>query len=194
MHTTRSRSRLLRFLTGDGDAAGAAAPAPSQGPGGDTTGDGAAAHSPQDGGFVPPSSQAELDRIIGERLARERAKYSDYEDLRRKAGAAEQAEEAARDAQARAEAAEATAMRSEVAAAKGVPSQFLAGTDREAVEAAADALLAWRDSTRGQAPLGPGATTPRGRDAGAAGGRGGGLEAGRAWFTEHFSRRGGSGS
>jgi hypothetical protein len=35
--------------------------------------------------WTPPASQADLDRIIGERLARERAKFADYDDLREKA-------------------------------------------------------------------------------------------------------------
>ena len=37
------------------------------------------------GGYTPPSSQEELDRIIGERLSRERAKYQDYDSLKDKA-------------------------------------------------------------------------------------------------------------
>lgn len=37
------------------------------------------------GGFTPPSSQEELDRIITSRLAREREKFSDYEALKTKA-------------------------------------------------------------------------------------------------------------
>lgn len=34
--------------------------------------------------WKPPASQEDLDRIITERLTRERAKYSDYEDLKAK--------------------------------------------------------------------------------------------------------------
>ena len=37
------------------------------------------------GNYTPPSSQEELDRIIGERLSRERAKYQDYDSLKDKA-------------------------------------------------------------------------------------------------------------
>lgn len=37
-------------------------------------------------GFTPINSQEELDRIIGNRLAREREKFSDYETLKEKAG------------------------------------------------------------------------------------------------------------
>jgi hypothetical protein len=35
--------------------------------------------------FTAPASQEELDRIITDRLARERAKYADYDDLKTKA-------------------------------------------------------------------------------------------------------------
>jgi hypothetical protein len=39
--------------------------------------------------YVAPSSQADLDKIIESRLARERAKFSDYEDLKTKAARAD---------------------------------------------------------------------------------------------------------
>lgn len=32
--------------------------------------------------WAPPATQADLDRIISDRLARERAKYSDYAELK----------------------------------------------------------------------------------------------------------------
>lgn len=37
------------------------------------------------GGFTPPATQQELNRIITERVNRERAKFADYEDLKGKA-------------------------------------------------------------------------------------------------------------
>lgn len=46
--------------------------------------------------FEPIASQADLDRILGERLARERAKFADYADLKTKAEAHDKALEAAR--------------------------------------------------------------------------------------------------
>lgn len=36
-------------------------------------------------GYTPPASQADLDRIISERLSRERARFQDYDDLKSKA-------------------------------------------------------------------------------------------------------------
>ena len=40
-----------------------------------------------DGGkaYTPPATQADLDKIVGERVARERAKYADHADLKAKA-------------------------------------------------------------------------------------------------------------
>ncbi|WP_024356688.1 hypothetical protein [Leucobacter chironomi] len=35
--------------------------------------------------YTPPASQEELDRIVESRLARERSKYADYDDLKKKA-------------------------------------------------------------------------------------------------------------
>lgn len=40
---------------------------------------------PEGDTFVAPTSQDEFDRMVGARLARERAKYADYEDLKAKA-------------------------------------------------------------------------------------------------------------
>lgn len=36
-------------------------------------------------GFTPPATQQELNRMISERVSRERAKFADYDDLRGKA-------------------------------------------------------------------------------------------------------------
>lgn len=41
--------------------------------------------------YTPPASQDELNRIIGDRVARERAKYSDYDDIKAKAEAHDKA-------------------------------------------------------------------------------------------------------
>lgn len=46
--------------------------------------------------FEPIASQADLDRILGDRLARERAKFADYGDLKAKAAEHDKAIEAAR--------------------------------------------------------------------------------------------------
>jgi hypothetical protein len=52
---------------------------------------------PNDGGhsgFTPPASQEELNRIISERVQRERAKYADHADLKAKAARLDEIEQA----------------------------------------------------------------------------------------------------
>lgn len=114
--------------------------------------------------FKAPASQEELDRIIQARLDRERKKLpTDYEDLKAKAQKYAEWEEAnkteAEKAQARADAAEkraaeleAKALRAEVAAAKGVPVSLLTGSTQEELEAAADALIAFRGEQKPAVP------------------------------------------
>jgi hypothetical protein len=103
------------------------------------------------GGFT----QADVDRIVGERLAREAKKFADYEDVKAKAekfdaldastkSDLEKANEKATAAEARAAEAEARAMRLEVATEKGLtPAQAkrLSGSTREDLEKDADELL-----------------------------------------------------
>ena len=111
-------------------------------------------------------TQAELDAAVENRLARERAKYSDYDTLKDKAAKFDQAQEAAKSelqkAQERAkdfeakynasEKALATAKaRSKVAAETGVPEALLVGENEEELKAHAASLLKWR----GDAPKAP---------------------------------------
>ncbi|SEC54730.1 capsid assembly scaffolding protein Gp46 family protein [Arthrobacter woluwensis] len=120
---------------------------------------------PEPKAFVPPATQEDLDRIVGQRLARERDKYADYEELKAKAEQFTKLEEANKtELQKATERAEqlakenatlqATALRASVAAAKGVPENLLSGGTREEIEAAADALLAFR-GTKQTAPVVP---------------------------------------
>lgn len=113
--------------------------------------------------FKAPASQEELDRIIQARLARDRAKFADYDDLKKAAERLNQIEEAnkteAEKAAARAEAAEkraaeleAKALRAEVANTKGVPAALLTGSTQEELEAAADALIAFRGESKVAGP------------------------------------------
>lgn len=48
----------------------------------------------ESGTYTPPASQADMDRIIADRLSRERGKYADYDDLKAKAEKFDQAEAA----------------------------------------------------------------------------------------------------
>lgn len=191
----RGFPRFARFLAApDGDL-GAGSPPPA--------GDGSVG-AKDDGGnaWAPPASQEELNRIIGTRLERERAKFQDYEELKKKAEAFDkaaeesksaeeraadrlaQAEAKAREAEERAAAAEAVALRAEVAADKGVPATFLTGSTREDVEKAAGALLAWKNGsagTGGAGGLGPGARNARGNGS-TERHKGGSVAAGREAF------------
>jgi hypothetical protein len=117
--------------------------------------------------FAAPASQEELDRIIQARLDRERKKFGDYDELKKAADRLAQLEEANKSeaektaerlaaAEKRAAELEAKALRSEVAAAKGVPSALLTGSTQEELEAAADALIAFRGE---QKPAGPSSTS-----------------------------------
>lgn len=91
-------------------------------------------------------TQAELDQIVGERLARERAKYSDYEALKEKAGRLDAFEESQKTelqkANERASAAEAElaalkkaeeirAMHERIAKETGVPVDVVTGETEE---------------------------------------------------------------
>lgn len=94
-------------------------------------------------------TQADVDRIVADRLKRERettkAKYADYEDLKAKAAGATTLEERVAGIEQRAKESEARALRAEVANAKGLtPTQAkrLVGGTREELEADADELLA----------------------------------------------------
>lgn len=116
-----------------------------------------------DESFKAPASQEELDRIIQGRLDRERKRFADYDELRAKAAKLAEIEEANKTeaektaerlaaAEKRAAELEAKALRAEVAAAKGVPFALLTGSTQEELEAAADALIAFRGE---QKPAGP---------------------------------------
>lgn len=105
--------------------------------------------------FKAPASQADLDKIVESRLARERAKYADYDSLAEKAKKYDEAQEASKTEiekfTERATAAEQTAAeavaraaRAEVALEKGLtPTQAkrLVGATREEMLADADELL-----------------------------------------------------
>lgn len=105
--------------------------------------------------FQAITSQEDFDKAIQSRIARERAKFQDYDQLKASAEKLREFEESqkteAQKAQERLEAAEKRAAtlelqaaRAEVAAEKGVPAGLLAGVTREELEASADALIAFK--------------------------------------------------
>src|SRR5690606_15042539 len=147
------------------------------------------------GEFAPITSQAVLDHIIQDRLAREKAKYSDYEDLKKKAEAydaaeteklseIQKAEKRAQDAEAEAEKLRVEKLRLEVAGIKGVPVALLSGSTKEEMEAAADTLLSWR----GEVPdLGkPSTPKPNPQQGSPSSGKTSGRAAGAAEVAKRF--------
>ncbi|WP_419704980.1 hypothetical protein [Promicromonospora sp. NFX87] len=109
----------------------------------------------QSGNYTPPASQADLDRIVAERLSRERAKFADYDDLKTKAEKlaeieASQLSEAEKTA-ARIAALEAenqgfktkeqvSGWKKQVSEETGVPAAALKGSSLEELQAHAEAL------------------------------------------------------
>jgi hypothetical protein len=127
--------------------------------------------------FKAPATQEELNAIIEGRLSRERAKYSDYSDLKAKASKFEEAEEEkkselekvatkAQKAEERALKAEQLLLKSEVAREKGVPVALLVGSTKEELEAYADGLIAFRGETTNSEEEPAGATSTALRDSG----------------------------
>lgn len=100
--------------------------------------------------WTPPASQADLDRMIADRVSRERAKYGDYQALKAKAAKFDEAEQQAmtdmQKAVARAEAAERRASEletrqqvadwaAEITKGSPIPAAALRGSSREELEA-----------------------------------------------------------
>lgn len=101
-------------------------------------------------------TQAEVDAIIGDRLAREKAKYSDYEDLKTKAEEYDRQQEASKSELQKAQEKSAKLqakidsmekqekvrqIRSKAAKDSGVPEELLTGEDEETCKAQAEAIL-----------------------------------------------------
>lgn len=122
---------------------------------------GAGNNGAQQGANERTFTQADVDRVVQERLAREREKYADHEDLQRKAAEldeikasqqselekvtarAEAAEKKAAEAVAAQKAAEVQALRVRIATEKGVPAKlakYITGETQEEIEAAAEDL------------------------------------------------------
>lgn len=107
--------------------------------------------------WTPPASQADFDRIIGDRLTREKAKYADYDEVKAKAAELDQAKDAQkseleREREARTAAErerddlksekELSKLRKEISDAAGIPVSALRGSTKEELEAHADELKA----------------------------------------------------
>lgn len=111
-------------------------------------------------------TQADVDRIVRERVQRERAKYADYDDLKTKAEGAKTLEDRVAEIERQAKDSEARALRAEVANAKGLTAsqaKRLVGSTREELEADADELLKDIGAQKKQGARVPneGKTTPK---------------------------------
>ena len=96
-------------------------------------------------------TQADVDRIVKDRIARVEAKYSDYADLKKAAEGAKTVEQKLADLESKHAEAEARALRSDIAARHGITAEdrdlFLTGSDEATLEAQAK-RLAERDADR----------------------------------------------
>ena len=96
-------------------------------------------------------TQADVDRIVRERVKREREKFADYDDLKSKAEGAKSAEERIAALEQEITATKREALRRRVQAAHGISDEdadlFLTGTDEDTLAAQAKRLAA-RESER----------------------------------------------
>lgn len=107
-------------------------------------------------GFTPPATQEEFNRIIAERVSREKAKYSDYGDLKSKAtrfdelseaqkSEVQKAVERAETAEKALQAKESEALRLSVIAKHQIPEEYqdlVVGADQEELEKRAASVAA----------------------------------------------------
>ena len=99
------------------------------------------------GGFEAITSQEQLDKILSKRLERERAKYADYEELKKAAAEAADSRSEVEKLNDRLKELELERHQSALEAAKaraaseyGVPADLLVGDDADAIEAHAKRL------------------------------------------------------
>lgn len=124
-----------------------------------------------DDGFRPITTQEDLDRVLGDRLKRERAKFADYDELKAKAARLdeleaankselEKANERAAEAEEVARKAAADALRLKVALRHGISDEdaelFLTGHDEETLTRQAERLAAATSDRKKKGPVVPG--------------------------------------
>lgn len=113
-------------------------------------------------------TQADVDRIVKDRVARVQAKYADYDDLKVRAEGAKTVEEKLAELEGKYSAAEARALRSDIAAQHGISAEdrdlFLTGTDESTLTAQAERLAAREADRKKQGNVAPkeGSTTSSG--------------------------------
>lgn len=114
--------------------------------------------------FEPITSQEDFEKRLGNRLQRERSKFADYDQLKEAAAKYQQLEDEKkteldrereqREALAREnEELKLGKLRSDIAAENGVPAALLTGSTKEEIEAAATALIEFRnEATKPRSP------------------------------------------
>lgn len=116
--------------------------------------------------FEAITSQEDFDKRIAARIARERKRFEDYEDVKAKAARldeleeqnkteAQKAAERLQAAERRAAELEQKANRAEVAATKGVPAELLTGSTVEELQASADALIKFKEAAAARQHVAP---------------------------------------
>lgn len=87
------------------------------------------------GGYTPPATQEDFNKIVEARLQRERAKFADYDDLKTKASEYDKERERAEAAERKAAAYEAkeqvAAWASEIVKGSSIPANALRGSTKE---------------------------------------------------------------
>lgn len=146
------RPRLRYFAPVEGEGGGGA-PKPEPKP------------EPKAGTFTA-EQQAEVNRIVQERVQRVEAKYADYDDLKSAADGAKTVEQKLADLEAKHAEAEARALRSDIATKHGISAEdrdlFLTGSDEATLTAQAKRLAdraADQKKNGNRAPKEGGATT-----------------------------------
>lgn len=121
---------------------------------------GAGATGDQDKDKGATFTQADVDRIVSERVKREQAKYADYDDLKARADGAKTVEDKVADLTRELEETKREALRRRVQAAHSISDEdadlFLTGTDLDTLTAQAKRLAdreADRKKTGARAPL-----------------------------------------
>ena len=110
----------------------------------------------KEGQLIP---QSDVDRIVKERVARERAKYSDYDELKAKAAGSQTLEERLALLEGELTTAKANALRSDIAAKHGLSAEdrdlFLTGTDESTLTAQAQRLAGRVEDRKKQGNFAP---------------------------------------
>lgn len=124
-------------------------------------------HTGDTGGeFKPITSQDELNRVIGDRVARERAKFADYDDLKARASTAAEWEKKATELEAKVPALTAASLRDAVLTLGVVPDTrkvLLTASDPAGL---LEQVKAIRDIENTTPPPGGRRATPPGKPAG----------------------------